>query len=186
MFMTPRSQEDPDEDLLDRIGRGDDPALRMLIARKLPRIYSLARRLLGDDGLADDVAQDAFLRVWRQASIWRPGEARFDTWLHRVVLNLCYDRLRKKRETSIAELPEQIDPAPGADQQLERDESGKRVRAALDTLPPRQREAIMLQVYQELPQTETAKIMGISIEALESLLSRARRSLRTQLQETER
>jgi RNA polymerase sigma-70 factor (ECF subfamily) len=183
--MEAESNHDPDADLLARMGRGDESAFRLVIARKLPRIHALSLRLLGDSGEADDVAQDAFLRSWRQARDWRQGQARFDTWLHRVVLNLCYDRLRKRREILVPEPPEQIDPAPLVDCRLQSDETVKRVRTALMQLPPRQREAIMLHTYQELSNTQTAQVLGISVEALESLLSRARRTLRSQLEGTE-
>ncbi len=175
------SNEDLDTELLARMGRGEEAAFRALIARKLPRIYALSLRLLGDSGEADDVAQDAFLRSWRQARDWQPGQAQFDTWLHRVVLNLCYDCLRKRRETVVADPPEQVDPSLPADQRLERDEAARRVQAALAKLPPRQREAIMLHTYQELSNVETARVLEISVEALESLLSRARRTLRSLL-----
>ena len=175
--------DDPDAELLARIGHGDAVAFRVLIARKLTRTHALATRLLNDHAMADDVAQDAFLRVWRAARDWRTGEARFDTWLHRVVLNLCTDRLRRRRVTFLADPPEQVDQALPADRQIQRDEAAARVRAAVSRLPPRQREAIVLQTYQELSNIDTAAAMGISVEALESLLSRARRSLRATLEE---
>ena len=179
------SNEDPDAELLARVSRGEEAAFRALIARKLPRVHALAWRLLGSDGDADDVAQDAFLRTWRQEPNWQPGQARFDTWLHRVVLNLCTDRLRRRRETLVPEPPEQVDPALPADRRLEQDETARRVQEALARLPPRQREAIMLHAYQELSNTEAAQALNISVEALESLLSRARRTLRSLLEGTE-
>ncbi len=183
MGMKAGSNEDPDAELLARVSRGEEAAFRVLIAEKLPRIHGLASRFLGSAEEGDDVAQDAFLRVWRQARDWRPGQARFETWLYRVVLNLCYDRLRKRRrEVLVAEPPEQADPSPSVELRLERDEAAQRVQAALAKLPPRQREAIMLQTYQELSNIETARILGISVEALESLLSRARRTLRSLLE----
>lgn len=177
--------DDPDVDLLARVASGDETAFRLLIRRKLARIHGLAARLLDDRAMADDVAQEAFLRVWRNAGNWRVGEARFDTWLHRVVVNLCTDRLRKRRLSFMAEPPDQVDEAPLADGQIAREETALRVRAALARLPQRQREAIILQTYQELSNTATASAMGISVEALESLLSRARRSLRSMLGEDE-
>ena len=180
------SHNDPDAELLAGVGRGEEAAFRVLIARKLPRIHALCLRLLGSSGEADDVAQDAFLRAWRQARDWRPGQARFDTWLHRVVLNLCYDRLRQRREVPVAEPPEQADPALPADRGLEREETVRRVQAALAQLPPRQRDAIMLHTYQELSNIETAQVLGMSVEGLESLLARARRSLRSLLDGVER
>ena len=142
---------DPDEDLVRRVGQGDPAAIQAMVARKLPRMLALAQRLLGDPVEAEDVAQDALMRAWRQAPRWVPGRAKFDTWLHRVALNLCYDRLRRRRE------------APTA------------------VLPDRQREAIVLCPYQDLSNIEAAELMGISVEALESLLSRGRRALRLAL-----
>ncbi|MGZ8369819.1 MAG: sigma-70 family RNA polymerase sigma factor, partial [Caulobacteraceae bacterium] len=103
----PRS--DSDEDLVARAGRGDPAAVQALVARKLPRILALAARMLGDASEAEDVAQEVFLRVWREAPRWRPGEARFDTWMHRVALNLCHDRLRRRRDIPMAEPPEIAD-----------------------------------------------------------------------------
>ena len=90
---------DPDEDLVRRVGQGDPAAIQAMVARKLPRMLALAQRMLGDAAEAEDVAQEAMLRAWKQAPRWTPGEAKFDTWLHRVALNLCYDRLRRRRET---------------------------------------------------------------------------------------
>lgn len=169
---------DPDEELLARVADGDPASVRALVARKLPRLLSLAGRMLGDASAAEDVAQEAFLRVWKQAPRWRPGAARFDTWLHRVALNLCYDRLRRRRELSYAEPPDRADEAPGPERGLEAADTGRRVSAALQALPDRQREAIVLCHYQELGNIEAAAVMGVSVEAMESLLGRGRRTLR--------
>ena len=174
---------DPDEDLIRRVGRGEPAAVQALVARKLPRLLALARRMLGDPVEAEDVAQEAFLRAWKQAPSWQPGAARFDTWLHRVALNLCYDRLRKRRETPMAEPPDRPDPGPAPDRGLEAAELGAQVDRALQALPERQREAIVLCHYQELSNIDAAELMGVSVEALESLLSRGRRALRTALAE---
>ena len=172
---------DPDEELLARVADGDTASVRALVARKLPRLLSLAGRMLGDASAAEDVAQEAFLRVWKQAPRWRPGAARFDTWLYRVALNLCYDRLRRRRELSYAEPPDRADEAPGPERGLEAADTGRRVSAALQALPDRQREAIVLCHYQELGNIEAAAIMGVSVEALESLLGRGRRTMRVVL-----
>jgi RNA polymerase sigma-70 factor (ECF subfamily) len=151
------------------------------MARKLPRMLSLAQRMLGDAAEAEDVAQEVFLRVWKEAPRWKPGAARFDTWMHRVALNLCYDRLRRKRVTPMAEPPEQVDPGPAPDRSLMASDVGRRVQQAMLSLPDRQREAVALCHYQELGNIEAALIMDVSVEALESLLSRGRRALRLAL-----
>ena len=168
---------DPDEELVRRVGTGDPAAVQTLIARKLPRIMALAVRMLGDAAEAEDVAQETFVRIWRHASSWRRGNARFDTWIHRVTLNLCYDRLRRKREWVTDDLPEMADPAALPD--AHRREDALRVEQALQGIAPRQREAIVLVYYQEMSNIEAAATLQISVDALESLLSRGRRSLQT-------
>ena len=172
---------DPDDELVRRAGEGDQAAVQALVARKLRRVLALAERMLGDPAEAEDVAQETFFKVWRHAPRWRPGVARFDTWLHRVALNLCYDRLRRRRERPTAEPPDTPGPGPAPDRGLLAADVGRRVRAALQTLPPRQREAIVLCHYQELGNIEAARVMGVTVEALESLLSRGRRALRAAL-----
>ena len=174
-------ESDPDDELLSRVAEGDPAAVRALVARKLPRLLSLGGRMLGDAQEAEDVAQDAFLRVWKQAPRWKPGAARFDTWLHRVALNLCYDRLRKRRERPQAEPPDRPDEGPGPDRGLLASDTSRRVNAALQALPERQREAVVLCHYQDLGNIEAAAAMGVSVEALESLLGRGRRTLRAAL-----
>jgi RNA polymerase sigma-70 factor (ECF subfamily) len=173
---------DPDEELVRRVGQGDPAAIQAMVARKLPRMMALAQRMLGDAAEAEDVAQEAMLRAWRQAPHWTPGTARFDTWLHRVGLNLCYDRLRRRREITTDTPPERPDEdAPAPDRGLIAADVGARVDAALARLPDRQRESIVLCHYQELTNIEAAALMQVSVEALESLLSRARRALRLAL-----
>lgn len=181
--------DDPDAELLARLARGEPQAARELVARKLPRLLGLAQRLLGGRAEAEEVAQESFMRAWQQLGRWRPGEARFDTWLHEVALNLCRDRLRRRavrREEALDEHAEAAaiaDPGPTPEQQLDRAQRSAQVAAALDALPPRQREALVLHYHQALPQAEAAALMGISVDALESLLARARRGLRARLQD---
>ena len=173
--------DDPDEDLVRRVGQGDPAAIQAMVARKLPRMLALAQRMLGDPVEAEDVAQEAMVRAWRQAPRWTPGKAKFDTWLHRVALNLCYDRLRRRREIPTDTLPERPDESAAPDRGLLAADVGVRVDAALAGLPERQREAIVLCHYQELTNIEAAALMKVSVDALESLLARGRRALRQAL-----
>lgn len=173
--------DDPDGELVRRVGEGDASAIERLVQAKLPRMLALGTRLLGDAQEAEDVVQELFLRVWRHAPRWRPGQARFDTWMHRVALNLCTDRLRRRRERPLPEDWDAPDPAAGAEAALEEAERVEAVDRALGALAPRQREAIVLTYYQELSNQEAAAAMEIKVDALESLLARGRRALRARL-----
>lgn len=172
---------DPDEELVRRIGQGDRAAAAELVRRRLPRIVGLARRMLGDASEAEDVAQDVFVRVWRHAADWRPGEARFETWMHRVAMNQCLDRLRRRARQAGEVSPETVDMSASASRALDDRQRRERVRAALGALPDRQRAAVVLCYYQERTNIEAAEILGVSVDALESLLSRARRNLKAHL-----
>lgn len=175
------ADHDPDTRLIERVGRGEPAATRMLVAAKLPRIMGLATRMLRDTAEAEDVAQEAFVRVWRTAAAWQPGRARFDSWLHLVVLNLCRDRLRRRREITADPMPEPVDPSPNAESGLIEAERGDAVASAISQLPDRQREAILLVHYQDMSGADAAAALDISVEALESLLARGRRTLRARL-----
>lgn len=176
--MTEHDPGDPDAPLVARVGRGEESAVRQLVGAKLPRLLALAARLLHDRQEAEDVAQEVFLRAWRQAPRWRTGQARFDTWLHMVTLNLCRDRLRRRKRGALGDPPDLPDPAPLADAALEADARSQAVARAVASLPERQRDAILLVHYQELGNVAAAQALGVSVEALESLLARGRRTLR--------
>ncbi len=179
----PEGPDDPvqtDAALLARVGTGDSRACRILVDAHLGRISAFAWRMLGDAGEAEDVAQEAFLRLWRQAAGWR-ADARIGTWLHRVTYNLCVDRLRRVRPSATTELADIPDPAGSAFADRHRGQIARTVEKVLADLPERQRAAITLVHYQELGNIEAATILRVSVEALESLLARGRRSLRDRL-----
>lgn len=175
------SMHDPDEDLVRRIGAGDRRAAGELVRRHLPKMVGLARRMLGDAAEAEDVAQEVFLRVWKHAAAWKPGQAKFETWMHRVAMNLCLDRLRRNGRNGGEVSPETPDALASATRSLDDAQRRERVRDALQKLPERQRAALVLCYYQERTNGEAADILGVSVDALESLLSRARRTLKTEL-----
>ena len=167
--------------MLRAIADGDQAACRTLVDRHLQRLHALAARLLGDAAEAEDVCQDVFVRAWKAAPRWRAGDARFSTWLHGVALNACRDRLRKRRPQSDEPLDAVGDDTPGPSQRMASEDTGRAVRTAIASLPERQREALVLCHFQELPQAEAAALLDITVEALESLLARARRTLRQTL-----
>jgi RNA polymerase sigma-70 factor (ECF subfamily) len=172
---------DPDTDLVARVGRGDRTAAQALMARHLPAMLALARRMLSGRAEAEDCVQDAFLKVWTHAARWQPGKAKFETWLYRVTLNQCYDRLRKRPAEPLEAAADVPDGGDAPDRGLEVAALESEVSAALEGLPERQRAAILLCHYQERGNIEAAEILGISVEALESLLARGRRALRAKL-----
>ena len=164
-----------------RAGRGDRAACQLLVERHLGRVVAFAQRTLGRAGDAEDVAQDVFLRVWTAAPRWQAGRARFTTWLYRVAMNVCLDRIAKKREVIMDEVPEVIDPTPDASDRMHAGQVARHVGAALASLPASQRIAVTLCHYQGLRNIEAAEVMEVSVEALESLLARGRRAMRAQL-----
>jgi RNA polymerase sigma-70 factor (ECF subfamily) len=170
----------PDETLVAALARRDQRALAQLVQRHGGWAARFAERMTGDAQTAEDVVQNAFLRLWNSAERWE-GRSRFTTWFYRVLHNLAVDELRRRR-SGHEELDEALeDPAPAPPDVLERERRDARVRAALDRLPGRQRAALVLRHYEDCSQGEAAEILGISEGALESLLSRARAALRAQL-----
>jgi RNA polymerase sigma-70 factor (ECF subfamily) len=163
------------------VARGDARAFARLIDRETPRLLRFARGLLGNLEEAEDVVQDTFLSLYENAASWRP-EARIGTWLHTVCYNRAIDRLRRRRAfVDEGALEDLADSGEAADQGLLRREAVHSVRAAIDALPHRQRTAILLFHFQDMPQREAAAVMGVTEAAFESLLARARRLMRDRL-----
>jgi len=166
-----------DDALMVLYANGDQDAARMLTQRHAPRVLSLSKRLLWDGVEAEDVAQEAMLRLWRTAPEWRQGEAKVSTWLYRVASNLCTDRLRKKRGTALDDVPEPMDDAPSVVENMTASDRENALEWAMSQLPERQKLAVTLRHIDELGNPEIAQIMDITVEAVESLNARGKRTL---------
>ena len=170
-----------DAGLIDGLRQGDSAAFRRLVERHLPVVVATARRMLRDEAEAEDVAQETMLRLWRQATSLEIGPSGVGAWLRRVATNLSIDRIRAARRLDVTdEVPEQAEEASQLTG-LTAGELGGRVEAALKALPERQRLALALFHFEGLSQIEVGQKLGVSDEAVESLLARARRALKVSL-----
>lgn len=166
-----------DEALLVLYANGDPWAARALTLRLTPRLLGFAAWMLADRTEAEDVTQEAMLRLWRMAPDWRQGEAKVATWLYRVASNLCLDRLRKSRPRGLEEVAEPEDAAPGAVARLIEADRMLALDRALAALPDRQRQAVVLRHIEGLTNPEIAAVMDIGVEAVESLVARGKKGL---------
>lgn len=177
-----RSDDDAvDAALVARLKSGDSTAFRELVTRHIGVVAGIARRMLKDEAESEDVAQEAMLRLWRSAAGLELGPGGLRPWLRRVTSNLCIDRVRSGQRTVVTdEVPEVAEPATQVSDLEGRDLSA-RVTAAMQALPERQRLALTLFHHEGLSQVDVGRAMGISDEAVESLLARARRALKASL-----
>jgi RNA polymerase sigma-70 factor (ECF subfamily) len=169
----------PDGALMVLFANGDPGAAAALTGRLLPRALGHAARVLGDRAEAEDVAQEAMLRLWRAAGDWRQdGAAQPATWLYRVVANLCVDRLRRRGRAEPLEDPDAAaDGAPGAEARMVEADRMAALDRALACLPERQRQAVVLRHIEGLSNPEIAEILDVGVEAVESLTARGKRAL---------
>jgi RNA polymerase sigma-70 factor (ECF subfamily) len=166
-----------DEALLVLYANGDPGAARALTLRLTPRVLGFAARMLSDRTEAEDVAQEAMLRLWRMAPDWQQGEARVATWLYRVASNLCLDRLRRSRPRGLGDVAEPEDTTPGVVARMIEADRVLALDAALAALPDRQRQAVVLRHIEGLSNPEIAAVMDIGVEAVESLVARGKKGL---------
>ncbi|NDW44698.1 RNA polymerase sigma factor [Ruegeria sp. PrR005] len=166
-----------EETLLRLYANGDAEAARELVGLLGPRAYSVALRVLGNRAEAEDVTQEAMLRLWRIAPEWQSGRAKVSTWLYRVVMNLCLDLRRRTQTLDLDGIPEPEDGSPAAMEQLLHVARVDALQDALMRLPVRQRQAVVLRHIEELSNPEIAGIMEIGVEAVESLTARGKRTL---------
>ena len=168
-----------DDALLVLFANGEARAAQELTARLGPRALGVAMRVLGNRAEAEDVTQEAMMRLWNMAPDWQPGLAQVSTWMYRVVMNLCIDLKRRQRggHVDLDAVPEPEDPTRSAEEQLQEQARWDALQQALMGLPERQRQAVVLRHIEELSNPEIAGIMDISVEAVESLTARGKRAL---------
>jgi RNA polymerase sigma factor (sigma-70 family) len=175
------STDASDEVLMVLYANGDRHAALALTQRVTPRVLAYAARMLnGDRAEAEDVAQETMLRLWRIAPEWRQGETRVTTWAYRVATNLCIDRQRsrkRKAQTALDDAPDLAAGGRSADGTLIEADRMAALGAALDQLPDRQRQAVVLRHIEGLTNPEIAEVMQIGVEAVESLTARGKRAL---------
>ena len=180
--MSPATPQSADDDtLMARIAVRDAEAFRVLVDKHAGKAHRIAWRMLGDPIEAEDVAQEAMLKLWEQADRWQAGSAGVGAWLNRVATNLCLDRLRRRRFASDEDVPERVDETPLADARIDSEWMRRRAMQAVQSLPDRQRAAIVLTYYEECSNLAAAEILGLNIKAFESLLLRARQALKAAL-----
>lgn len=175
-------QDLTDEQLVVRIKQNDEQAFACLLRRHVNSIHAYLLRLTGSRADSDDLTQETFLRVWQKAHTFKPGKVRFSTWLHQIGHNLAIDLFRRRgptfTQTAVADAQQ---PGPDADHAAAVQRT--RVHRALTALPENQRHAILLCHQQGFSNKEAAAILGVGVRALESLLARARRTLKAELNE---
>jgi RNA polymerase sigma-70 factor (ECF subfamily) len=182
------SDRTDDAALMTRVAAGDGAAFTMLAQRHIGRAHAVATRMLSSREDAEEVVQDALGRVWRHAARFDPGRSAFATWFYRIVANGCLDRLRRKvafgkKGASIAidDAPEIADEALSAEAALVAGDRSRAIKAAVAALPPRQRLAVVLCYFEDMPQADAARVMGMNLKAVEALLFRARQGLKPEL-----
>jgi len=169
---------DRESKLLHAFGQGDAAAAAELIDLVSQRVLAQATRLMGSRAEAEEIAQEAMVKLWRAARGDDIVTARVSTWLYRVTANLCIDRLRLRRSTlAMHDLPEPVDPSPDVAATLQEQARKAALRAALADLPERQAMAVSLRFMEGLSNPQIAEIMGVGIEAVESLTARGKRAL---------
>ena len=169
-----------DAQLMARVAEGDVEAFGGLVRRHQDTAWRIAHRFLGDSAEAEDMVQEAFLRIWAAAPRYRPTAA-FTSYLYRVLVSLCIDNTRKKRPTPVENIVVADTASPGPAATLIRQEREVLIRQTMNALPARQRMVVILKYYEGLSYDEMALALATTAKAVERLLGRARKTLKSQL-----
>ena len=164
-----------------KIQGGDRHACEQLVKRHLPALHRFTARMLGNLAESEDAVQETFLRVWSNAHRWQPGKARVSTWLHTIAHNICIDHHRSKRFVTHQEAADHHQTEQSLDDDMVIESEKKRVFTALSALPVSQKTAIILCYYQGFSNKDAAQVIGVSDSAMDSLIARARRSMKKSL-----
>ncbi len=181
MIFRSRNTHRSDADLVSRVAEGDERSFAELLYRHQDAVYGFACRMLSDTQAAEDASQETFLRLYRAAHRYRP-HASLRAYLIRITKNICIDHLRKKRPELVDELPD----LPSQETPLDLLEGAiavQHLETAMGNLPVNQRTALLLRHTEQLGYKEIADVMELSVSAVESLLVRARRTLKSRLGE---
>jgi len=174
--------EKDDHELLALVQEGSHPAFAELVKRHTERFYRLAFRYLQNKEAAEDVVQDAFLKLWEDPSKWQADRnTKFTTWFYRVVVNLCLDWQKRKRPVELTDEIPLVDNRETADQAMLRSEEQRILEKEIAALPERQRTALNLCFDEGLSNQDAADAMGVNLKALQSLIMRAKSTLKERM-----
>ena len=171
---------------LRRALNGDKREAEALVRKISPKLFGAAFRILQNANDAEEIVQEALIKLWKTGPDWKTGRALIETWAYRVVMNLCFDRLKSQKRYVYDEADENLpDNAQSAENALMFQEISNEIDRALLSLPPRQRAVIVLTYFEGLGGKEAAAALETSVEAVESLLARAKKFLRAELTNSE-
>lgn len=174
------SIDDSDESLMRLIQTGSHQAFSTLVRRHTGRFFATSYRLCGNATQAEDMVQEAFLKIWQKPDLWKDDKgAKFTTWFYRILVNMNIDAQRKnKRDAGEAPLEYMADKSPSPETEVAMNEEQKQIESAIASLPERQATALNLCFYEGLSNAQAAEAMGVKVKALESLLMRAKAGMK--------
>ena len=180
--MAAAGPDQDDHELLALIQDGNGQAFALLVERHTERFYRLAYRYLQNKAAAEDVVQDGFLKLWENPALWQPERnSKFTTWFYRVVVNLCLDLRKKKKPAALDDSLPLIDDRAPVDELMMRAQEQQSLEREIGALPERQRQALNLCFDEGLSNQEAAEIMGVNLKALQSLIMRAKTTLKERM-----